>query len=98
MTVLANFNMRLEPDLKAEATNVFNSYGLTMTQALKLFLNEVVQTKKVPLSFDYNAITSETEKLETLKAFNEYLTEHDKLEEVSPESLLAEIKLMASEA
>ncbi len=96
MAVSSNFNMRLEPSLKIEATNVFDSYGLTMTQAFRLFLTEVVQTKKIPLSFDYNS--NQNNELETLKAYHEYLTERDKLEEVSVESLLAETKAMALEA
>ncbi len=95
MTVSSNFNMRLEPSLKTEATNVFESYGLTMTQAFRLFLTEVVQTKKIPLSFDYNS--SKSNELETLQAYHEYLINHDKLEEVTVESLLAETKSMALE-
>lgn len=48
-----NFNMRLDTELKEQASSILEDYGLTMPQAFKLFLNQVVKTKKVPLSFDY---------------------------------------------
>jgi DNA-damage-inducible protein J len=48
-----NFNMRLEEDLRNDANHIFEEYGLTMPQAFKLFLNQVVKTRTVPLVFDY---------------------------------------------
>ena len=48
-----NFNMRLEEDLRDNANHIFEEYGLTMPQAFKLFLNQVVKTRTVPLAFDY---------------------------------------------
>ena len=57
-----NFNMRLDSELKEQVTPILEDYGLTMPQAFKLFLNQIVKTKTVPLSFDYakdqpNAVT-----------------------------------------
>lgn len=48
-----NYNIRLEKELKDTAFAVFESYGLTPSQAIKLFLTQVAQTNQVPLSFDY---------------------------------------------
>lgn len=48
-----NFNVRMDVALKDQATQVFADYGLSPTQAIKLFFNQVVSTHKVPLSFDY---------------------------------------------
>ena len=48
-----NFNLRLEQDLRDRAFTVFERYGLTASQALKLFLTQVAETNKIPLSFDY---------------------------------------------
>ena len=48
-----NFNMRLEAELKEQVTPILEDYGLTMPQAFKLFLNQIVKTKAIPLSFDY---------------------------------------------
>lgn len=51
-----NYNIRLDQELKEKAFSVFESYGLTPSQAIKLFLNQVAETNSVPLSFDYQAI------------------------------------------
>ena len=48
-----NYNIRLDQELKDSAFAVFESYGLTPSQAIKLFLTQVAQTNTVPLSFDY---------------------------------------------
>lgn len=61
-----NFSVRLDEDLRVEATQILASYGLSPTQAIKLFFNQVVATHKVPLSFDYQA----TEKQPTAKLLN----------------------------
>ncbi|WP_369529894.1 type II toxin-antitoxin system RelB/DinJ family antitoxin, partial [Acinetobacter lwoffii] len=39
-----NFNMRLEAELKEKVTPILEDYGLTMPQAFKLFLNQIVKT------------------------------------------------------
>ena len=49
----ANFNMRLDQDLKERAFSIIESYGLTPAQAIKLFLNQIAETKAVPISLDY---------------------------------------------
>lgn len=48
-----NFNIRLDQELRNKAFPVFERYGLTATQAFKLFLTQVAETNKIPLSFDY---------------------------------------------
>ena len=65
-----NYNIRLDQDLKDRSFSVLESYGLTPSQAIKLFLHQVAETNTVPLSFDYqvvpNLITEESDKpLET---------------------------------
>ena len=50
-----NFNMRVEKELKDETSQIFENYGMTTAQAVKMFLVNVAKTKKVPLSFDYQA-------------------------------------------
>lgn len=49
----STFNLRLDDELRHQATEVLSDYGLTPTQAIKLFFNQIVRTKAVPLSFDY---------------------------------------------
>ncbi len=53
-----NYNIRLDQELKENAFAVFESYGLTPSQAIKLFLTQVAQTNQVPLSFVYQKVTA----------------------------------------
>jgi DNA-damage-inducible protein J len=50
-----NYNIRLGQDLKDRSFSVLESYGLTPSQAIRLFLNQVADTNAVPLSFDYQS-------------------------------------------
>lgn len=50
-----NYNIRLDQELRDHAFAVFESYGLTPSQAIKLFLTQVAETNTVPLSFDYHS-------------------------------------------
>ena len=47
------YNIRLDQDLKDRSFSVLESYGLTPSQAIRLFLNQVADTNAIPLSFDY---------------------------------------------
>lgn len=62
-----NYNIRLDQDLRERAFSVFESYGLTPSQAIKLFLNQVAETNAVPLAFDYQSKSS----ISTIKAMAE---------------------------
>ena len=53
-----NYNIRLDQELKENAFAVFESYGLTPSQAIKLFLTQVAQTNQVPLSFEYQKVSA----------------------------------------
>ncbi len=60
-----NYNLRLDKELKDRAFSVFNSYGLTPSQAIKLFLNQVAKTQVIPLNFNWKQeriLNAETEK------------------------------------
>lgn len=60
-----NFNMKLDPVMKAQFAEVVAGYGLTIPQAFKLFANQAIHTGVLPLSFDYRrqelVIGAETE-------------------------------------
>lgn len=66
----SNLNIRIDSELRSQATAVLESYGLSPTQAIKLFFGQVVATRKVPLSFDYHAdeLSLETLNTQTLQA------------------------------
>lgn len=48
-----NFNMRLDNELRQKAYPILELYGLTPSQAVRMFFNQIAQTGKVPLSFDW---------------------------------------------
>ena len=50
-----SFNLRLDKELKEQSFAVIERYGLTPTQAIKLFLKQVADRKILPLSFNYQA-------------------------------------------
>lgn len=54
-----NFNMRLDNNLRQRAYPILEQYGLTPSQAVRMFFNQIAQTGKVPLSFDW-ADTNQT--------------------------------------
>lgn len=56
----SNLSIRLDDTLRNEATAILAEYGLSPSQAIKLFFNQVVATKKVPLSFDWRATEPKT--------------------------------------
>lgn len=58
-----DFNIRIDESLREEAAQIFAGYGLTPALAIQLFLNQVVATRKVPLSFEYQAELKPTAKL-----------------------------------
>lgn len=62
-----NFNIRLDKELRDRAFPVFERYGLSASQAFKLFLNEVAETNRIPLSFDYAATVPNAKTAEAIK-------------------------------
>ena len=48
-----NFNMRLDDELRANAYPILEQYGLTPSQAVRMFFNQIANTGKVPLSLDW---------------------------------------------
>jgi addiction module antitoxin, relB/dinJ family len=58
----SNFNMRLEDDLRTRVSPILEQYGLTPSQAVRMFFNQIASTGKIPLTFDWanpepNAVT-----------------------------------------
>lgn len=84
-----NFNLRLEQDLRDRAFSVFERYGLSASQAFKLFLNQVAETQTIPLSFDY---AKDKPNIVTQKAMIEALTRTDFSEGITLEDALKELQ------
>ena len=47
--------IRIDDNLKQQAFSVFEQYGMTATQAVKMFFAQVAKTHSIPLSLNYQA-------------------------------------------
>lgn len=56
----ADVRFRIESDLKESAVEVLNACGLTISEAMRLFLRQVVATQGVP--FDIRVPSAKTQK------------------------------------
>ncbi len=52
----ASYNIRLDAELKETAFGVFDSYGLSPAQAIRLFLKQVAYTRAIPLRLDWEQV------------------------------------------
>lgn len=60
MAKTAAISMRVDPELKSEAESIFNSLGLTLTEAINVFLHKSVMEGGLPFDVRqprYNAAT-----------------------------------------
>ena len=76
-------NIRANKDIKQKAEKIFNSLGLTNSQAVNLFYNQVVLNDAIP--FELKLPKSKKPNKETLKAFSDVdnnigVTSHDSAE------------------
>lgn len=83
---MSNLNIRLDDNLRAEATQILAGYGLTPSQAVKLFFNQIVATHKVPLSFEFQADSHKKPTAKLLRAIaevdNDDLPTYDSIDEL----------------
>ncbi len=94
MMTATNFNMRIDSHTKEQFTAVLADYGLTMPQAIKLFANQVIKTKQVPLSFDW---ANNTPNEVTQQAMQEALNRTDFSESyATPDEALQAIQEIAN--
>jgi len=63
MNNTATINTRIDSETKEKAVNILHSLGLTTTQAISLFLKQVIYTKSIP--FEIKIPNEET--IETFK-------------------------------
>ena len=60
-------NISLDPQLKKEATDLFDSLGLDLSTAITLFLSQSVREQRIPFE-----ITKQVMNKDTLDALNEF--------------------------
>lgn len=60
MAKTENINIRIEPELKEEAEKTLDYLGLTMAEAVKLFLKQVTLTDSIPFKIEKPKFNKET--------------------------------------
>lgn len=55
-----NLTIRLDSDLKREASKVVEHYGLDLSSVIRAFFTQIVNTNSIPLSFDYERPNDES--------------------------------------
>lgn len=48
MAKTANINIRIEPEVKAEAEKIFSELGITVSEAISIFLNKSIMEGGIP--------------------------------------------------
>jgi DNA-damage-inducible protein J len=76
-------NIRANKDIKQKAEKIFNSLGLTNSQAVNLFYNQVVLNEAIP--FELKLPKNKKPNKETIQAFHDVdnnigVTNHDSAE------------------
>lgn len=61
-----NVNIKMDPEIKKQASLLFKEFGMTMSSAINLFVKTAVEQNDIP--FEYNR---EITNKETLEAFKE---------------------------
>jgi addiction module antitoxin, relB/dinJ family len=60
MAKTANINIRIEPETKATAEKLFSSFGITITDAINIFLNKSIMEGGLPFELKQPNFNSET--------------------------------------
>ena len=55
-----NINIRIEPELKQKAEDTVDKLGLTMAEAIKIFLKQVTLTYSIPFKIEMPRYNKET--------------------------------------
>lgn len=62
MSKTANINVRIEPEVKANAELLFSNFGITITDAINIFLHQSLMVGGLPFEVKqprYNALTEQ---------------------------------------
>ena len=54
MPKTANINVRIDPEVKKEAENVFSSFGITLSDAINIFLRKSIMSGGIPFDLRRN--------------------------------------------
>lgn len=62
MPKTATINMRVEPSVKSDAESIFSNLGLTLTEAINIFLHKAILEGGLPFDVRQPRFNAETEK------------------------------------
>lgn len=62
MAKTSNINIRIEPEIKASAEKLFSSFGMTVTEAINIFLHKSIMEGGLPFDVKQPRYNEETEK------------------------------------
>lgn len=71
-----NTNISLNYDLKKEAIKLFSDFGLDLSTAITLFLQQSVREQRIP--FEIRKLTPNNETIEALEEYNEMKNNKEK--------------------
>lgn len=69
MQKISNINIRVNDDLKKQASDLFEYFGMSLSQAITLFLKQAVNTSSIP--FEIKAPQFSDEMMESIKEADE---------------------------
>lgn len=61
MSKTATINMRVSPEVKADAESIFSSLGMTLTEAINVFLHKSIMEGGLPFEVRQPRYNAETE-------------------------------------
>lgn len=62
MAKTANINVRIDPETKEDAERLFSSFGITVTDAINIFIHKSLMEGGLPFEMKYPRFNLETEK------------------------------------
>jgi len=57
----ANINIRIDPDTKSDAEELFSSFGLTVSDAVNMFIHQSLLERAIPFKLRQPRYNAETE-------------------------------------
>lgn len=61
MAKTANINIRIDPEIKSTAEKLFSSFGITLTDAINIFLHKSIMEGGLPFEMKQTRYNAETE-------------------------------------
>ena len=61
MAITANLNIRMDPEIKAEAEALFSTFGMTVSNAVNIFLHQSLLEGGLPFAVRQPRYNAETE-------------------------------------